>query len=228
MRKAPDQVRAGGMVPIPAAIMAHYRQVVLCIDIMKLNKIFFLVTMSRAIKFGTVAWLKNTKAATILSHITKVCDVYVKRGFLLKLVETDRQFEPLRGELAAMGITLNKCSREEHVPVAERQIHTLKERCHCICSTLPFQMLPGMLIVQMVSTCNFWLNVFSPKDGISRLGYQSPQFITGVKIDFNGHIWAEFGEYVQVHKEHNNTMQIRTTGAIATKPTGNAQGGHWF
>jgi hypothetical protein len=207
--------------------MAHYRRIILCIDVMKVNKMPFLVTMSRAIKFGTVAWLKNAKTATILANITEVRNVYLKRGFLLEVIEADGQFEPLRGALAHMGVTLNKCSREEHVPVAERRIRTLKERCRCICNTLPFKKLPGMLVVQMVSTCNFWLNVYPPKDGISR-NINPRELITGVKIDYNKHIRAEFGEYVQVHEEHNNTMQTRTTGAIATKPTGNAQGGHWF
>jgi hypothetical protein len=56
---------SGGLVPIPATIMAHYRRVLLCVDVMKVNKMPFLVTISRAIKFGTVAWLKNAKAATI-------------------------------------------------------------------------------------------------------------------------------------------------------------------
>jgi hypothetical protein len=32
VRKASDQVRAGGLVPIPATIMAHYQRVVLCVD----------------------------------------------------------------------------------------------------------------------------------------------------------------------------------------------------
>jgi hypothetical protein len=126
-----------------------------------------------------------------------------------------------------MGVTLNICSWEEHVPVAERRIRTLKERCRCICNTLPFKKLPGMLIVQMVSTCKVWLNIFPPKDGISR-NINPRELITGVKIDYNKHIQAEFGEYVQVHEEHDNTMHTRTTGAIATKLTGNAQGGHWF
>jgi hypothetical protein len=122
---------------------------------------------------------------------------------------------------------MNKCSREEHIPVAERRIRTLKERSRCICNTLPFKKLPGMLVVQMVSACNFWLNIYPPKDGVSR-EINPRELITGVKIDFNKHIRAEFGEYVQVHEEHDNTMQPRTTGAIATKPTGNAQGGFWF
>jgi hypothetical protein len=83
-----------------------------------------------------------------------VRNIYVKRGFLLEIVEVDGQFEPLCGELAAMGVTLNECSREEHVPVAERRIRTLKERCRSICCSLPYAKLPGMLVVQMVSTCN--------------------------------------------------------------------------
>jgi hypothetical protein len=82
-----------------------------------------------------------------------------------------------------------------------------------------------MLIVQMVSTYNFWINIFPPKDGISGISrnINPKEFITGVKIDYNKHIDAEFSEYVQVHEEHDNTMHTRTTGAIATKPTGNAK-----
>jgi hypothetical protein len=221
VRKASEQVRSGDLVPIPATIMANYKKMVLCVNVMKVNKMPFLVTISRAIKFGTVAWLKNAKADTILKHITDVCNIYIKRGFLLEIVEVDGQFEPLPGALSSMGVTLNRCSRKEHVPVAERQI-TLKERCQCICNTLPFKKLPGMLFVQMVSTCNFWLNIFPPQDGISR-NINPRELIIGVKIDYNKHIQAEFGEYVQVHEEHDNTMHTRTTGAIATKPTGNAQ-----
>jgi hypothetical protein len=82
-------------------------------------------------------------------------------------------------------------------------------------------------VVQMVSTCNFWLNIFPPKDSISR-NINPRELITGVNIDYNKHIQAEFGEYVQVHGEQDNTMHTRTTGAITTKPTGNAQGGHLF
>ena len=93
---------------------------------MKVNKLPFLVTMSRAIKFGTVAWLKNAKTDTILKNIIEVRNIYIKRGFLLEIIEADGQFEPLRGALAELGVTLNKCSREEHVPVAERRIRTLK------------------------------------------------------------------------------------------------------
>jgi hypothetical protein len=54
VQKESYQVQSGNLVPIPATIMAHYRKVVLCVDIMKVKNMPFLVTTSRAIKFGTV------------------------------------------------------------------------------------------------------------------------------------------------------------------------------
>jgi hypothetical protein len=126
VRKASDQVQSGNLVPIPAMIMAHYRKMVLCVDVKKVNKMPFIVTISRAIKFGTVAWL-NAKVDTILKHLTDIRNIYIKRGFRLEIVEVDGQFEPLCGALSEMGVTLNRCSRGEHVPVSERRNLTLKE-----------------------------------------------------------------------------------------------------
>ena len=91
-REASDKVRSGGMVPILATIMVHYRKVVLHVDMMKVNKMPFLVTISGAIKFGTVAFLKNAKIATIMDTIKEVQNVYMKRGFTLEYIEVDRQF----------------------------------------------------------------------------------------------------------------------------------------
>jgi hypothetical protein len=207
--------------------MAHCQKITLCIDVMKVNKMPFLASISRAIKFGTVAWLKNAKADAIMKHIKDIHKTHVKRGFILEIIKADGQFEPLRGKLAELGIALNKCSREEHAPVAEQRICTLKERCRSIFNALPFTKLPGMLVAQMVSTCSFWLNVCPPKDGVSRK-INPRELITGAKIDHNKHARAACGDYVQIHEEHDNSMATRAAGAIATKLTGNARGGFWF
>ena len=50
----------------------------------------------------------------------------------------------------------------------------------------------------------------------------------GGKIDYNKHCKYEFGEYVQTHEEHDNSMATRTIGALALRPNGNLQGGHLF
>ena len=70
-------------------------------------------------------------------------------------------------------------------------------------------------------------NSFPAEDGISPT--LSPRAIViGTLIDYNKHCKLEFGTYVQVHEEHDNSMATRTTGAIALRPTGNEQGGYYF
>jgi hypothetical protein len=69
--------------------------------------------------------------------------------------------------------------------------------------------------------------MFALKGSISLI--QSPsKIILNRKLDFNAHCTVEFGEYVQTHEEHDNSMATHTIGAIATHPTGKTQGGYYF
>jgi hypothetical protein len=47
-------------------------------------------------------------------------------------------------------------------------------------------------------------------------------------MDFKPHCQLEYGEYVQTHEQHDNSLASRTVGAPALHPTGNAQGGWYF
>ena len=102
----------------------------------------------------------------------------------------------------------------------------MKERVRCVYhATLPFTKIPGRML--LVYFCVFRLNSFPAKDGISNT--LSPRSIIHgtTHIEINKHAKLEFGEYVQSHEEHDNTMATRTTGAIALRPTGNGQGGYY-
>ena len=126
-----------------------------------------------------------------------------------------------------MKILLNTVSNDEHVPEAERYIRTVKGRTRSIYNTVPFKKMPARMIIELVYYCIFCWNAFPPKGGISKT--TSPrELITGMKIDYEKHCQLEFGEYVQVHEDHDNSMATRSTGAIALRPTGNAQGGYYF
>jgi hypothetical protein len=94
-------------------------------------------------------------------------------------------------------------------------------------NVLPFQHVPPIFIIELVYLQVFWRNVFALKGSISLT--QSPsEIILNHKLDFNAHCKVEFGEYVQTHKEHDNSMATCTVGVIATRPTGNSQGGYYF
>jgi hypothetical protein len=77
----------------------------------------------------------------------------------------------------------------------------------------------------MEYNCIFWLNSFPHKDSVYPTN--SPRAImTGQKITYDKHCKVEFGTYVQTHEKHNNSMEPRTSGAIALRLSGNKQGGH--
>jgi hypothetical protein len=114
------------------------------------------------------------------------------------------------------------------VPEVERYICMIKERTRCIYNTSPFTRMPTRIVIEMVYSSVFWLNMFPANDGISTT--MSPRsIIAGMKLDYTKDCRLEFGTYyIQVHEEHDNSMAARTTGAIALRPIGNDQGGHYF
>jgi len=96
-----------------------------------------------------------------------------------------------------------------------------------IYNTLPYQNIPPRLVIEMAKNAVFWLNAFPQQNGIG--GGRSPRaIVVGTGIDFTRHCKYQFGEYVQTHEEHDNTMTTRMIGALALRPTGNAQGSFYF
>ena len=66
---------------IPLGIMQKYKDVTLFVDIMKVNGIPFLNTISWHIKFGSAGRLDNMKNSTIISHVKVIMGVYCAHGF---------------------------------------------------------------------------------------------------------------------------------------------------
>jgi hypothetical protein len=172
---------------IPATITSRYKAVTLALDIMYVNRISFLVTVSRNIKFGTAEMLKSETAPTLLEAIKQVKKAYATGGFVITNLVANSQFEPLRADLADVAIAMHCVSRDEHVPEIERYIQTVKERTRCNSNMRsPFTKLPHIITITMVYSSTFWLNMFPPIDGISTT--ISPlTLIAGHKLDYNNH-----------------------------------------
>ena len=225
-RKKPNKVRQM-IETLPKELMNRYHEVTLCIDIMFVNKLPMLVSISRNVKFGTIEDIPNRSSKTLISGIQKIIKIYHQAGFTIVTALMDGEFEPLRGELAELGISLNTAAPDEHVGDIERYIRTIKERMRAIYNTLPFKQVPHRMIIEMAKSSVFWLNAFPSLQGVSQV--LSPRtIITGQTLDYNHHCVYQFGEYVQTHEQHNNSMEARTIGALAMRPTGNVQGSYYF
>jgi hypothetical protein len=141
---------------------------------MYVNKIVFLVTISRHLKFATIHMLANRQEKTIAKSLIQVMRVYGSRGFLVKMTHADGEFEVLCGRLADAGSGLNVCSNAEHIPEIKRFIRTVKERAHCMYNSVPFQQFPILMIKEMVTACVFWLNMFPLTTGYHQLSAPGP------------------------------------------------------
>jgi hypothetical protein len=109
----------------------------------------------------------------------------------------------------------------------ERFIRTVKERIRATYNSLPFERLPTRLVTEMVNSAVFWWNSFPGNSAISDCLSPS-EIVLRRGLDYQKHCQLEFGEYVQTHEATDNSMAPRTVGALALRPSGNAQGGHLF
>ena len=75
-RRQPLGVGLYNHTPIPSTVVDQYQDVILAVDILYVNKLPFIATISRHIRFGTVEFLRNQKATTLTEHIKQVNRLY--------------------------------------------------------------------------------------------------------------------------------------------------------
>jgi hypothetical protein len=144
------------LAPVPPIVLKRYHAVTLCVDVMFVNCIPFLVSISRHLRFGTIELLHSRTSRDLLTGIHRIATVYATSGFQVTRVHGDPEFEPLREDLS---MHLECCNEDERVPEVECYIRTIKERAHCAVANCPFRFWPCCLVINLVQSVVFWLNV---------------------------------------------------------------------
>ena len=205
-----------------------YKDVELCVDIVYVNKIPFLTTISRKLQYRTCNHIKQqgTKSDSFLAALDDVLRIYNKNGYLITTIFTDQEFIPLLQPLQDEdSVDLNPASAKEHVPEIERSNRVIKERVRACYHRLPFKQMPKAMVIAMVEDCTYKTNFFPLKSGVSP--YFSPRVLVERKqLDFELHLQHAFGDYVQAPMDTTNTPAPRMMDCIYLSPTYNAQGGH--
>ena len=133
-------------------LLLQYKDVTVAVDIMFVNKVPYLMSTSRHIRFVTAEMIKNVKRETLMTALKQIVNAYKNGGLSVTVVLADNQFECTRDGLASHGIQLNIASANEHVPEIERCIRTVKERVRSIYNTLNFKKMPLRMVTEMVYT----------------------------------------------------------------------------
>ena len=118
-------------------------------NVMFVNNIPFLVTLSHGIKFVTAEHVKSTTAKQLAKSIKRVMQLYGRVGMVVQTVLMDMEFDKTVDGLSDKTV-VNTFAAREHVAETERQIRTTKEHCCAIVSTLPFAILPKVIVSNIV------------------------------------------------------------------------------
>ena len=213
-------------IELPKTIDEFYRDVTLGTDVMHVNQIPFLVSISRGLHYTTAHNLPDLKLRTLGIALNEIIRSYEVHGFTVKFVLVDLQFANVQKHLPKH-VTVNVVSKGDHVPEIERLIRVIKERARAHYAMLPFEYVPKIMIVQLIYTVVFYLNVFPWPEGVS-LTLCPTSIVEGWIPDYNLHFQVLFGEYAQTYEDTTNTMVERTVGSIALGPSRNLQGGVRF
>ena len=84
--------------------------------------------------------------------------LYGQAGMVVQTVFMDMEFDKTVDELSDRTV-VNTSATQEHVAEIEHQIRTTKERCHAIVRTLPFEIIPKLIITIIDYFVVLWLNV---------------------------------------------------------------------
>ena len=64
------------ITPIPASVLEQYRNVTLCINIMYVNQVAMMISVSRNIKFGTIEAIPSNKTAILVNGMKGILQIY--------------------------------------------------------------------------------------------------------------------------------------------------------
>ena len=227
-RRRPPKVDTTDTIPPP--IQEKHKDVTIAMDVMHINDVSFLATTSRVFRFSTMDAIADKEEGTLLRSIKKTIAVFRRGGLRPRFLLADGAFasDSMEAGTGELGIKLNTTARDEHVGEIERHIRTIKERIRSVYTTLPFEALPKVMLIELAKFATFWLNGLPNQNNQLSTTRSPRELVTGETVDYHRHCRFEFGEYVQCHEQHSNNMEARTIGALALRPTGNRQGSYYF
>ena len=207
-------------ISIPKELYERRDALELCIDIMFVNEMPFLSTISRAIYYRTAQSLPTRTHRDIYKALDEVIRIYEPAQFRISKLVCDGEFRPMFDPVKdELDVTMEYTPAEAHVPQAERNNRTLKERIRATFHRLPYKALPKIIMKILVQESARKLNYFPNPNGISK--YYSPrQIIHRETLDYKAHCQYALGSYVQAHTEPtpSNTQAPRTIDAIYLRP----------
>ena len=128
------------------------QDVELAIDCFFVNKHIFFTTYSTKICFTTVTHLGFRTKALIWEALHMMYKMYLLRGFLIVVIAGDQEFNLISHLIVSLPTApkIDWAAASQHCGLIKRNIQFLKEKIHSLRHSLPFEWVPGIMVVHMV------------------------------------------------------------------------------
>ena len=94
-------------VEIPKELKEIHKNIELCVDIMYIQGIMFLVTISRKIKFITIQSIETRKKSDLIKAFDNVFRIYNTANFRIAIIYANPEFKMLKDDFTDIDIKLN-------------------------------------------------------------------------------------------------------------------------
>ncbi len=111
--------------------------------------------------------------------------IYLLRGFRIVVLSGDHEFAHLSYLAANLPTApkLNWAAASQHYGLIEQNICFLEEKIHSLCHSLPFEMVPGIMVVHMVLHIIKFVPGFLHQGGVKN--YSFGAIMTGCNLHGN-------------------------------------------
>jgi hypothetical protein len=197
-------------------------------DAMYVNECGMLTAIDRTIKFRSLVPMNTKQHVEYYRVLDQILRHYNQAGFVIRTIHCNGEFRGMMEKVEDdLVVDMDFTNAQDHVPEAERNNHTIKERIRAAYHGLPYKAIPRIMINYLAMIQANKLHLFPVKGVVST--YYSPRMILNqTNLDYTKHCVVPFGAYVQANHESTETSWnvTRTLDAIYLRPAQNQQGGH--
>jgi hypothetical protein len=165
------------IIAVPLELIKIHQDVELAIDYFFVNRQVFFTTFSTKVCFTTVTHLVNRTKEAIWAALLATYKMYLLQRFCVVVIRGDQEFAAISDLAVALPTTpsLDWAAASQHCGLVEQNIRFLKEKTRSIRHSLPFEWVPGIMVVWMVLHIVKFVNGFPRKGGVEHF---SPGEIT--------------------------------------------------
>ena len=117
-------------------------------------------SIDKTICYRCAISIPNRTEKELFIAIDKILRQYNNAGFTIKTIHADREFKPLFEQVSDdLHVTMNYLPAQAHVPEAEQNIRTLKERIRVGFFRLPYKAIPSIMIDRLVLESAYRLKI---------------------------------------------------------------------